>query len=135
MSLQDFLNAHPVDNLTEKVVISPRFKDKDGNLLKFTIKAMTSQQFDDIRKSCTEIRKGRKVEFDAQKFNLKMVINHTVSPDFKHAESLQKMGCKTPEEYVERVLLAGEVTTLASKIQELSGFDADMDTLVEEAKN
>lgn len=135
MSLQDFLNAHPVDNLTEEVVVSPRFKDKEGNLLKFKIKAMTSREFDEIRKSSTEIRKNRKVEFDAQKFNLKMVINHTVSPDFKHAESLKKLGCSTPEEYVERVLLAGEVTALAAKIQELSGFDVDMETLVDEAKN
>jgi len=133
--LQDFLNTNPVDNLTEEVVVSSRFKDDEGNLLKFTIKAMTSQEFEEIRKASTEIRKGRKVEFDAQKFNLKMVVNHTVSPDFKHAESMQKLGCRTPEEYVQRVLLAGEVTTLSSKIQQLSGFDVSMEDLVEEAKN
>jgi hypothetical protein len=135
MSLQEFLNDNPVDNLTEDVVVSPRFKGKDGNLLKFTIKAMTSQEFEEIRKSAMQIKKGRKVEFDAQKFNLRTVINHTIMPDFKNAESIQKLGCKTPEEYVQKVLLAGEVTTLAGKIQELSGFDVDMEDLVEEAKN
>jgi hypothetical protein len=135
MSLQDFLNDNPVDNLTEEVAVSPRFKDKEGNLMKFTIRAMTSQQFEEIRKSCTEIKKGRKVEFDAQKFNLKMVINHTVSPDFKQAESIQKLGCHTPEEYVQRVLLAGEIANLASNIQTLSGFDVSMEDMVEEAKN
>lgn len=135
MSLQDFLNANPIDNLIEDVVVSPRFKDGGGKLLKFKIKAMTNQEFDDIRKSCTVVKKGRKVEFDAQRFNLKMVINHTVSPDFKHAESIQQLGCSTPEDYVQRVLLAGEVTTLAGKIQELSGFDVAMEELVEEAKN
>ncbi|MMZ67442.1 Phage XkdN-like protein [compost metagenome] len=81
------------------------------------------------------IKKGRKVEFDAHKFNLQMVINHTIEPNFKHAESIQKMGCSTPEEYVQRVLLAGEITTLATKIQELSGFDIEMPELVNEAKN
>ncbi len=135
MSLQDFLNLNPVDNLTDEVVVSPRFKDSEGKPLKFTIRAMTSQDFDGIRKASTEIRKSRKVEFDAQRFNLKMVINHTVVPDFKDADSIKKLGCRTPEEYVQRVLLAGEVTTLASKIQELSGFDVDMEDLVEEAKN
>ena len=135
MSLQDFLNANPVDNLTEEVAVSPRFKDKDGNLLKFKIKAMTNAEFDQIRKSATTVRKGRKVEFDAHKFNLQMIINHTVEPNFKHAESIQQMGCATPEDYVQRVLLAGEVTTLANKIQELSGFDVAMEDLVEEAKN
>jgi len=135
MSLQDFLNNNPVDNLTEEVIVSPRFKDHDGNLLKFTIKAMTSQDFDEVRKSASQMKKGRKVEFDAQKFNLRTVINHTIVPDFKNAESIQKVGCRTSEEYVQKVLLAGEVATLAQKIQELSGFDVDMEALVEEAKN
>ncbi|MNW41167.1 Phage XkdN-like protein [compost metagenome] len=135
MSLQDFLNANPVDNLTEEVVVSPRFKDADGNWFKFTIKAMTNAEFDEIRKVATQMKKGRKVEFDAQKFNLQMVINHTVNPNFKHAESIQNMGCTTPEQYVQRVLLAGEVTTLSSKIQELSGFDIEIPELVDEAKN
>jgi len=135
MSLQDYLNAHPVDNLTEEVAVSPRFKDQEGNLLKFKIKAMTNAEFDEIRKAATTVKKGRKVEFDAHKFNLQMIVKHTLEPNFKHAESIKKMGCSTPEEYVQRVLLAGEVTTLATKIQELSGFDVDMESLVEEAKN
>jgi len=133
--LQEFLNAHPVDNLTEEVIVSPRFKDAEGRPLKFTIKAMTSQEFEDIRKSATEIRKGRKMEFDVQRFNLRAVINHTVVPDFRDAASIQSLGCRTPEEYVQKVLLAGEITTLAQKISVLSGFDADMEELVEEAKN
>ncbi|HIW31939.1 MAG TPA: XkdN-like protein [Candidatus Paenibacillus intestinavium] len=135
MSLQEFLNSNPVDNLTEEVVISPRFKDKDGSLMTFTIKAMTNQEFDEIRKASTNIKKGRKVEFDAQTFNLRTIINHTVKPDFKHAESIKALGCSTSEEYVQRVLLSGEVASLASKIQELSGFDVEMEDLVEEAKN
>ena len=135
MNLQEFLNAHPVDNLTEDVVVSQRFKDEKGSILKFKIKAMTSQEFDEIRRACTTNRKGRRVEFDAQKFNLKVVINHTLVPNFKDAESLQKLGCPTPEDYVQKVLLAGEIVTLAQKIQELSGFDIELDELVEEAKN
>ncbi|TCM93136.1 XkdN-like tail assembly chaperone [Paenibacillus sp. BK033] len=135
MNLQEFLNNHPVDNLTEEIIVSPRFKDADGLPLKFTIKAMTSQEFEEIRKSATEIRKGRKVEFDAQKFNLRAVINHTIVPDFKDAASIQKLGCRTPDEYVQKVLLAGEMSTIVSKIQELSGFDVGMNELIDEAKN
>ena len=135
MNLQEFLNSHPIDNLTEEVVISSRFKDEKGNLLKFKIKAMTSAEFDEIRRASMQIRKGRKVEFDSQKFNLKVVVHHTLVPNFKDAASIQKLGCQTPEDYVQKVLLAGEVATLAQKIQELSGFDVEMDELVEEAKN
>ncbi|MDR9857814.1 XkdN-like protein [Paenibacillus sp. VCA1] len=135
MNLQDFLIANPVDNLTEEVVISPRFVDEKGNPLKFTIKAMTPIEFEDIRKKATQIKKGKKVEFDNQLFNLSIAINNTVNPDFKNAESIQKLGVKTPEEYIQRVLLAGELTTLVEKINKLSGFDVDMNELVDEVKN
>lgn len=135
MNLQDFLIANPVDNLTEEVVISPRFVDEKGNPLKFTIKAMTPIEFEDIRKKAMQIKKGKKVEFDNQLFNLSIAINNTVNPDFKNAESIQKLGVKTPEEYIQRVLLAGELTTLVEKINKLSGFDVDMNELVDEVKN
>lgn len=135
MNLQDFLNANPVDNLTEEVHISPRFKDENGTPLKFTIKAMTPVEFEDIRKRATQIKKGKKVEFDNQLFNLSIAVNHTVNPDFKNAESIKKLGVATPEEYVQRVLLAGELTTLVQKINELSGFDVEMNDLVDEVKN
>ncbi|MEC0310185.1 XkdN-like protein [Paenibacillus lautus] len=135
MNLQDFLNANPVDNLTEEVAISPRFKDEKGNQLKFTIKAMTPAEFEDIRKKSTQIKKGKKVEFDNQLFNLSIAINHTVNPDFRNAESIKKLGLATPEDYVQKVLLAGELSTLVQKINELSGFDVAMNDLVDEVKN
>lgn len=135
MNLQEFLNANPVDNLTEEVVISPRFKDGEGNPLKFTIKAMTPAEFEDVRKRATRILKNKQVDFDSQKFNLSIVVNNTVNPDFKHADSIKKLGVNSPEEYVQRVLLAGELTTLVQKINELSGFDVAMNELVEEVKN
>ncbi|MNB80547.1 Phage XkdN-like protein [compost metagenome] len=135
MNLQDFLNTHLVDELTDEVAISPRFVDSNGKPLLFKIKAMTGQEFDEIRKACTTLKKGRKVEFDSQRFNLKVIINHTAEPNFKDAASIKQVGVTTPEEYVQRVLLAGEIATLAQKISELSGFDVDMSDLVEEAKN
>ncbi|MFB4326398.1 XkdN-like protein [Paenibacillus sp. AK002] len=135
MNLQDFLNANPVDNLTEEVAISPRFKDEKGNPLKFTIRAMSPAEFEDIRKKSTQIKKGKKVEFDNQLFNLSIAINHTVNPDFRNAESIKKLGLATPEDYVQKVLLAGELSTLVQKINELSGFDVAMNDLVEEVKN
>ncbi|MBB6670281.1 phage tail assembly chaperone [Cohnella nanjingensis] len=134
-ALQDFLNSNPIDQLTDDVVVSARFRDKDGNPLKFKIKGMTNREFDDIRRRCTEVKKGRKVEFDAHKFNTAVIINHTIVPDFKDAESIKKMGCTTPDEYLNKVLLAGEISELVNQIQKLSGFDVDMNELVEEAKN
>lgn len=137
-SLQAFLNANPVDNLTQEVVISDRFQDSDGNLLKFKIKAMTNEEFEAARKKAMKLnlQKGKKqMDFDARTFNEAVVINNTIDPDFKNADSIKAVGCMTPEQYLNRVLLAGEISELAQQIQTLSGFEKDLNELAEEVKN
>ncbi|MCR8645566.1 XkdN-like protein [Paenibacillus sp. N1-5-1-14] len=134
-TLQDFLNANPVDNLTEEVLISDRFKSADGKLYTFKIKAMTSSAFESVRKKSMVVRKGGKVELDMEKFNNSIVIGHTLEPDFKDAKSLEKSGCLNPEDYMNKVLLSGEIAELSERIQNLSGFNKKMEDLVEEAKN
>lgn len=134
-SLQDFLNRHPVDHIIDEVVVSPRFQDENGKIMKFKIQAMTNRTFEDLRKRFTKMGKGRKIEFDAQGFHNAVVIEHTLDPDFKDAASIKKLGCASPEEYLGKVLLAGEISTLVQEIQKLSGFDVEMEELVEEVKN
>lgn len=135
-TLQEFLNANPVDNLTAEVVVSDRFKDSEGNILKFKIRAMSSDEFEECRKKSMTITGGkrRNVELNLGKLNAAIVISCTLEPNFKDAESIQKLGCATPEQYLNRVLLPGEIVELSSQIQQLSGFK-DMDELIEEAKN
>src|SRR5690625_5143706 len=137
MSLQEFLNANPIDNLTDEVAISDRFKDKEGKLLKFKIKAMNSDEFEDLRKKSMKVSAGKRrtVELDLKQFNNSIVIGFTLEPNFKDAESIKKIGCMTPEQYLDKVLLPGEIAELSNQIQQLSGFNKDMDELVDEAKN
>lgn len=131
MDLQSFLNANPVDGITEEFSLGGRFGD-----LKFKVKACSSQDFEALRKSCLIIKKGGKsVEFDSQSFGTKLVIENTIEPNFKDKDSIEKLGVRTPEEYLNKVLTAGEVTRLHEKIQQVSGFGESMDDLVEEAKN
>ena len=68
-ALQDFLNANTIDNITEEVIISDRFKDKDGKILKFKIKAMTDKEFENARRASTKIGKRGKTEVDSMKLN------------------------------------------------------------------
>ena len=85
--------------------------------MKFKIKAMTNKDFDEIRKKSMEVKKNRRIEMDMQKFNSAIVINHTVVPDFKDSESIKKTGSLNPEEYMNKVLLAGEIAELVAQIQ------------------
>ncbi|WP_138751800.1 phage tail assembly chaperone [Paenibacillus sinopodophylli] len=135
MSLQDFLNQNVVDGVTDEVAISDRFKDNEGNLYKFKIKAMSGDDFNSIQKRSTTVGKRNKVDFDSRRFNAAVIIENTIVPDFKDAESIKKLGVATPEQYLNKVLLAGEQAELSIQIQRLSGFDKDMNDLVEEAKN
>jgi len=133
-ALQDFLDDHSIDEMFEEVTVSQRFKDKDGNLLKFKITNIPMEEYKIIQKECTKISK-KGADFDSAKFNEKIVIKGTKDPNFKDAESIKKKECINPEQYLNKVLRAGEISKLAEKILILCGFETELDELVEEAKN
>ena len=130
MQLSQFLINNPVNNLTKEVYVSTRFKDEKGNKLTFKIKAISGEEYASYRKQALRVTKNG-VEFDTKKFNELIVINHTIDPDFRDAESIKAAGCVTPEQFMYRSLLAGEIDALAAKITDLSGFN----TTVEEARD
>ena len=138
-ALKEFLveNSDIVGKEVE-VPISPRFKDKEGNLLKFKIRPMTGDEFGKYQKQCTTINiNGRKKEtiFDSGKFNLLCIINHCIDPDFKDADFLKQLGVQTPEQAVSKTLLAGEIVELGNQVTKVSGFDTDINEEIEAAKN
>lgn len=128
--LLQFLIENPVDNLTDKVVVSARLAN-----FPFTIKAMTGPEFSEYQKAATRIGRHKKVDFDSRLYNELVVLNHTVEPNFRDAESIKKAGCSTPEQFLYKSLLAGEIAELANKISDLSGFDRDAEETIDEAKN
>ncbi len=138
MNLQEFLNTNPVGGMTADVPVSPRFKDADGKPMLFTIRAMTQDEFEAHRKRATRInieRGAQKVEFDSSKFTTSVIIEQTVMPNFKDAASIQALDCATPQQYLNKVLLAGEVSELYNQINTLSGFNININTLIDDAKN
>lgn len=129
-TLTQFLIENPVDNLTAEIVVS-------GRLAKFpfTIKAMTGPEFSEYQKLATRVGKNKKVEFNTKVFQELVVLNHTVEPNFRDADSIKKAGCATPEQFLYKSLLAGEIAEIAQQVSSLSGFDKDTDETIEEAKN
>ena len=128
--LLEFLIENPVDNLTEEIIVSPRLAS-----FPFKIKGMTGPEFSEYQKLSTKIAKGKKIEFDSKRFNELVVLNHTIEPNFKDAESIKKAGCTTPEQFLYKSILAGEIAEIAERISALSGFENDMEELVEEGGN
>lgn len=134
MTLTEYLLQNSdVSNITAEVNVSKRFNDAG---FKFEIRAMTQDEFGSYQKAATKLdAKGKKTEFDNARFNAMMIENHCINPDFKSSDFLKKLGVATPRQAINKVLLAGEVIELGSKITELSGFDNDLNDEVEEAKN
>lgn len=129
-SLVQFLMDNPVDNITAEVKVSDRL-----NTFPFKIRGMSGKEFADYQKLSTTIGKHNKVNFDSKLFNEQVIINHTVEPNFKDAEMLKKAGCVSPEQFLYKFLLAGEIAELSKQISSLSGFDRDLEDTVDEAKN
>lgn len=132
MTLEQFLVDNPQDAIQEDIDLAARFTAKG---FKFTITAMTGQQYADYQKEAVAIGRKRKVKFDSQRFNELVVINHTLKPNFKDAELCKKAGCSTAEQFMYRSLRAGEIAELANRIALLSGFDPDPEASVEKVKN
>ncbi len=137
--LKDFLieNAEVITKEVE-VPVSSRFKDKDGNILKFKIRPMSGEEFGKYQKLCTNIKfagKKKETSFDSGKFNVMCIVNHCVDPNFKEADFLKSLGVQTPEQAVSKVLLAGEIVELGNQISSISGFDLDINEEIENAKN
>ncbi|MDO4541308.1 MAG: hypothetical protein Q4C00_00570 [Bacillota bacterium] len=124
-ALLDFLLEDSVEDLREKVVISHRLREHP-----FEIKAVTAGEMADYIKRC---RRGREV--DSAGFDLLLILNHCLEPDFRSAEALEKARCATPEELVNKTLRAGEIKALARAIYRLSGYEQGMAEMRDEVKN
>lgn len=126
--LEQFLSLPDVNEIQEEVFVNNRVGT-------FTIKPMSSAQFDEYSKRCRSKVNKKGMDFDTAKFNLLIVAGQTVKPDFNNAELLKKAGCATASELIEKKLLAGEIAVLSEKISEISGFNTDINEKVAEAKN
>ncbi|MBU9707136.1 phage portal protein [Paenibacillus sp. AK121] len=132
--------AQNVDSeITEDVAISPRFKDKEGKPVKWVIRSIPETENSVLRKESTKKVKGKNGiysnEFDSEAYLSKMVVAAVVYPNLKDAELQKSYGVLGAESLIKKMLLSGEYSTLLDKVQSLSGYDRDMNELVDEVKN
>ncbi|MFV0401110.1 MAG: phage tail assembly chaperone [Oscillospiraceae bacterium] len=131
--LLDFLTENPVNDLEETSVISERLKN-----FPFTYRVVSNDEFTQYQKDAnrpTGKGRNRTLEYNSKLFNELVVLNHTMEPNFKDAAAIKKAQCNTPTQLLNRSLLAGEVAELSQRILTLSGFEQEIDDLVDEAKN
>jgi hypothetical protein len=121
--LEQFLSLPDVDDVKKEVFVNDR-------LGTFTIKALTERQYALIMK-----RSSANNVIDSSKFNLELVSSGIVEPNFNDADFLSKVDCSSAKDFITKKFFPGEITSIASIVMSVSGFDIDINDKIEEAKN
>jgi hypothetical protein len=127
--LLQFLAENNITEITKEINVSKRMPEK------FKIKTMVQSKFNELQKKCTSKTTKEGTSFDGGKFNVLAILECCIYPNFNNADFVNSMKAVTPYEAVCKCLLPGEISELSAKIQELSGFNTDINEEIEEAKN
>lgn len=127
---EDFLGLQDASEITKEIEVSERLKG-----LTIKIKALDAKTHNRFMTQCRgDVKKGG-IKFDGGKFNLLIVENQVIEPNFRDAKFLEQAKCANATEFIEKKLLVGEIVEIAEQVSKLRGFDLDINDAVEEAKN
>ncbi|MCM2674096.1 phage tail assembly chaperone [Alkalicoccobacillus plakortidis] len=121
-----------------KVLISKRFT-KDGKIVPFIFKPISTDRVDELEKDNTTYKNvrgtGRVRNFDNQRFMQRIAVESTVFPDFTSEKLRKAYKTEDPVEVARKILsVAGEFSKWLEETQRVNGF-LEEDDLEELAKN
>ncbi len=139
--LNFFLKKNKKEQESKKFAATKSICDADGNPVEWEFKAIKTSKDEQIRKKHTkEIPTGKrgqyrtKVDFNAYMDDL--IVESCVYPDLYDAKLQDSYGVMNPVDLLhELVDNVGEYQDLAIFVQQLNGFDVDINEEVETAKN
>ena len=137
--LNAFLSQNAIKMENEKHIISDRFKDENGKTIPWEIRSMTESESSSMRKQFTKKIKNKNgtitTDTDTEGYIAKVVVECVVFPNLKDAELQKSYGVMGAESLIKKMLKTGEYSRLVEIVQEVNGFDEDMNEIVEKAKN
>ena len=121
------------------------FKDKDGKVINWELRHLSSLELGRIRSQCMTIQaNGKRFNFDGDLYNRMIASHAVVFPDLKNAElvdsymSEYSLEDRTPENLICLIVDNDrEFQALVKKVNEMNGSNSEEDnkSLVETAKN
>ena len=139
-NLSCFLAGNVEKRENKKVVISNRFKDKDGNAVEWEIRSISADEDGAIRKSCTKrvpiVGKKNQFtqDFDGNAYLAKLAAKAVVFPDLNNAELQNSYGVMGAEQLIKTMLYKDEFDYLTEQLVSSTETE-DLNELIEEAKN
>lgn len=137
-NLSLFFAQNVVSEITDEAIISARFKDEKGKPIPWKLRSMTEEENEIIRKSSQRKIKEKGIvtlDTNSDEYLAKLVVASVVFPDLKDAELQKSYGVLGADQLLRKMLLPGEYATLMQKVQEINGFDKDVNELANEVKN
>ena len=141
MDLKSFLKQNAIQNEIVKYVVSDRFLDDKKNPIEWQIRAITSKEDEEIRRTATRkvATSGKRGQFiqemDANKYVGLLATACTVEPNLNDAALQDSYGVMSADDLLKTMLLPGEYADYLVKVQEVCGFDKSEQNLIDEAKN
>lgn len=139
-NLSVFLKQNAIVADEVKVSVSDRFLE-NGKPVKWTVKPITSQRDELLRKECTKRipvngKRGQYTqETDYNQYLGKMAVVCTVFPNLNDKELQDSYEVMGAEDLLKTMLLPGEYAAYIERVQEICGFDVTLEDKIEEAKN
>ena len=110
------------------------FKDKEGNVINWEIKPMSTIEEECLREDSMNIVEGRGI-LNINKYIGKLVAGSIVYPNLYDAKLQDSYGVNTPEELLKEIVdKPAEYSKLARFVQELNGYKG-VNKDIEKAKN
>ena len=131
-SLKAFLEPIKIEN--EEVIVSKRFVE-NGKPVPFVIKAINQEENEKLIKKNTKKDKKGAESFDKEKYMADIVSACVVFPDLNDSQLQGAYGIIGADKLIKKMLTVGEFANLSQKVQEVCGFDTDINDDIEEAKN
>ena len=139
MDLSSFFRENAIKTEEVKFVVSKRFLDKKKEPIEWTIKPISSQRDEELMKQATNRAKNKagqiQTELDTNKYIGLLAVACTVYPNLNDANLQNSYNVMGADELLKNMLLPGEYANYLSKIQEICGFDQNVNDMVQQAKN
>ena len=141
MDLKSFLKQNVIQSENVKYVASKRFLDDKKKPIEWEIRAITSKEDEDLRRTATRKNPtpGKRGQFtqeiDANKYVGLLAAACTVEPNLNDAALQDSYGVMSADDLLKTMLLPGEYADYLVKVQEVCGFDKSEQNLIDEAKN
>jgi len=126
-TLQAFLIQAAKEQEKKEIEVSQRICQK------FTIRALSMEEWDAIQKKSTNPENRERV--DSMGMLKRTAIEGCADPNYKSEEFLNALGVHTSEEALNKTLKAGEVVKVANAILKFSGFGESVEDARKEAQD